>query len=325
MIPEMDRRHTVRIGGTPNALDIARRIVTRGAVQQPETDSVRVGSETREQWIDIGLLAVEPSYQRTLKPAWVDHIARHFDESLFGKPVVAERADGSFRVIDGQHRIAALRQLYPEKTVQVLCDVISVSGVEAEAKQFRARNIEIVRPTPGERFKARLAEGDPMAWTIREIVERNGFRLLLYSTGHPPEDALCHVTTLESIAIPREHGDRGRLARVPGASPWLLDQTLRIVQRSWASTKDLNMITLLGIARFMSEFARHPTFSEERLVEVLSRINPKKIERDTYFSASVSKASQMTTAARIIRDLYNKRLKPENQLPEVSDGRGERR
>lgn len=51
------------------------------------------------------------TYQRTLNPQKVKRIVREFDPSKLGVLMISERPDGRYAVIDGQHRMTALREM----------------------------------------------------------------------------------------------------------------------------------------------------------------------------------------------------------------------
>lgn len=66
--------------------------------------------EARLQWVPIASMEVSPLAQRDLNQARVDRMAADFDLEQIGTPTVSKR-DGTFFIIDGQHRIEALRQI----------------------------------------------------------------------------------------------------------------------------------------------------------------------------------------------------------------------
>ncbi len=76
----------------------------------PCAGSVTAGSAPRLQWIPIGDLIVDPSYQRPIGDngrACITQIARSFQWSYFTAVVVAALDDGKFAIIDGQRRATA--------------------------------------------------------------------------------------------------------------------------------------------------------------------------------------------------------------------------
>lgn len=72
--------------------------------------TTRVNRDARLRWVPIPEMKVSPLAQRELNAARVDHIAANFDPEQIGTPTVNLR-DGHFFIIDGQHRIAALKEI----------------------------------------------------------------------------------------------------------------------------------------------------------------------------------------------------------------------
>lgn len=284
-----------------------------------ESSPVRVGAQTTEEWIDIDRLVIDDAYQRTVKPNWVRYISRNFDPSLFGKPLVAVRSDGTYAVIDGQHRIEAVRMRFEGRSIKVLCDVSPSGTVADEAKQFRGRNIETRHPSAGERFKARLAEREPGALEIDSIVRRNGFELQLYS-GVQVEGRFQCVAAIEKLAAPGRVGlKQGTFA---SSGPALLEKVLGVVRDAWGgSTDGVGSVTLLGIGTFINRYNAHEVFDRRRLIHVLRQVSARKIERDTKDAATFFGGSNQIATARLILGEYNKRLDPKNRLPEWTDAR----
>lgn len=76
----------------------------------PKDDGRRNQREARLRWVPISLMRTSPVAQRELNQSRVDYIAANFDPEDLGTPTVSHR-DGHFYVIDGQHRVEALKQI----------------------------------------------------------------------------------------------------------------------------------------------------------------------------------------------------------------------
>ena len=61
-------------------------------------------------------------YQRPVDDREVDRLVREWDERLFD-PLAVSYRDGRYNVIDGQHRISALRKLHGGREVMIRCKV----------------------------------------------------------------------------------------------------------------------------------------------------------------------------------------------------------
>ncbi len=72
-------------------------------------------------------------YQRIVDDREVDRLVREWDERLFEPLAVSYRED-RYNVIDGQHRISAMRKLHGGREVMIRCKVYSGMTYEQEAE-----------------------------------------------------------------------------------------------------------------------------------------------------------------------------------------------
>lgn len=132
-------------------------------------------------WIDKGLIGIDPTYQRGLDEARVQRILDWFAWDSFGAVVIAPAADGRFHCTDGQHRLEAAKR-HPNVTV-VPAIIIHATGVQAEAENFVTLNKDRKNPTPLDIYWAELAAKDPEAVTASQVAERAGVTILRYLAG----------------------------------------------------------------------------------------------------------------------------------------------
>lgn len=70
--------------------------------------NTKITRQARLRWVPIAQMKVNPLAQRELNQARVDKLAANFDPEQIGTPTVNHR-DGAYYIIDGQHRIEALK------------------------------------------------------------------------------------------------------------------------------------------------------------------------------------------------------------------------
>ena len=100
---------------------------------------------------------VTGSYQRELTASRVAKIANAFNPAKLGALVVNKRADGTHAILDGQHRLAALRILgVPE----VRCILLEGLSPEEEADYFRSQNENSRALTAFDLFNAGVCAKD---------------------------------------------------------------------------------------------------------------------------------------------------------------------
>ena len=104
----------------------------------PKATTGKVERAARLKWIPLNQMKVNPLAQRDLNQARVDHLAASFDLEQIGVPTVSSR-EGSYWIIDGQHRMEALRSCgFHDEAVQ--CWVYEGLTSEMEAELFLKLN-----------------------------------------------------------------------------------------------------------------------------------------------------------------------------------------
>src|SRR5579859_4670450 len=126
------------------------------------------------QILPIALIGCDHRYQRPLSEDKVKKIAHDYDMGIAGAFDVAQRPDGSYWVIDGQHRLEAARR---KGESEVYCHVRQMADVALEAAFFYAKNSNVSSPKAIDKLRSSLMAGDPMALSLRALVEKCGFTL----------------------------------------------------------------------------------------------------------------------------------------------------
>lgn len=175
----------------------------------PNDIGKRVERDARLRWVPLGKMRVSPLAQRELNMARVEHIARTMDLEQIGTPTVNER-DGHFYIIDGQHRVEALRQWLGEEcdsqTVQCwtyvglseqdeaekflkLNDTLTVNAlskfkVGVQAERTRETDIDRIVRAQGLCVTADKVEGGVRAvGTLSRVYDREGAAALARALG----------------------------------------------------------------------------------------------------------------------------------------------
>ena len=129
-------------------------------------------------------------YQRPVEQKNVDKLIRNWNSrELY--PVIVSFRDGKFNVVDGQNRIAAMRQMAGGGDVIVPCMIYTGMTYEQEAELY-AKLDKGKRPlTPRQHTKALVESGsDAKVTEVKRLVEEVGFTWALGEpTGEPFEIA----------------------------------------------------------------------------------------------------------------------------------------
>lgn len=107
-----------------------------------------------------------------INEARVDYLLANFETNYLGIPVVSQREDGEFYIIDGQHRIAALKRWLGDewKTNKITCRVVTNLSEAQEADLFLRLN-DGLAVTAFDKFRVALHAGWPDEVHIDAIVK----------------------------------------------------------------------------------------------------------------------------------------------------------
>lgn len=206
----------------------------------------------RPDVLGLTALFVDDRYQRPLS-RFVKTIVEDFDPTLLGVLIVSERPDGRYAVVDGQTRLAALRQL---GHLNALCLVYVGLSPEQEASLFRRLQKGRRNITALESFRAAVFERDPAAVDIADIADRCGFVLEKSNVGN----AIQAVKALEETYD--RYGDE------------MVEYVLEVIAGAWefkrgkaANTNEM----LRGLAYFAD---REDSLDQAKLIRRLSIVDP---------------------------------------------------
>jgi hypothetical protein len=252
----------------------------------PDEQKIRRTTE----WCRVDELYIDQEVQRRLRPSHVRYLENAFDLDGVGVITVNERADGAKSVVDGQHRVVALKNL-DAGDWKVKCDVYHGGDVAFERRLWRRLN-KSVMSTPWEDFRSGLAYGDPECVEIAAIVGRYGFEVS-DQTG----DGRCAAVAT--------------LRRVYAAG--VLDDTFGILTASWGTTGEAANSKLVdGIAILCA--AHNGAIDRAALTTKLGKTTPAKVIADGRLFKEFNGGSVPRAIARRVQDLYN-RGRRTSQLP----------
>jgi hypothetical protein len=132
----------------------------------------------RIDYIAADAFRVDMSYQRPADEARINKLAKNWNPGGLGV-VIASYRDEKLNLLDGQHRVGALKRL-GEKTTLVPTLILEGLTVADEAEFFVLMNKNRRALMPSELFHASLAEGDEGAIEIKTVIDRYGLTLNSY-------------------------------------------------------------------------------------------------------------------------------------------------
>lgn len=279
----------------------------RAALNTPPALSPVPASENHQRkWIlDVPLEGLPPQdfqiieldkmfvddYQRLLHSDEVERIVKDFIPGKLGVLEVSEREDGRYAVIDGQHRMVALRRLGFKFA---RCNVVHGLSVQDEAYNFAHQRDNTKNLTARDRFKSSVIAGEEVSTKINYILTKNG-----YSTEAGGQGA-----RIEAVAA---------LAKVSQFYSYeVLDQVLSFTNATWpGDRKAVQREILVALAEFISRFHLSNTEMQARLGEQspdsLIRQIRQAINSATGASGkSIYGKQERFTACGVLVNSYNK-------------------
>lgn len=199
------------------------------------TNEKRIQQRGTVGFVRLGAVCIPPHAQRDFKPHKTAGILAEFDLDFFGLPVVSERR-GSYYVVDGQHRIAAIKEWLGEgwEDQRIECRIYTGLTEAEEADLFDRLNDQMA-VTAYDRFRIRVNAKREEECNIKRIVEREN---LCISRDNIP-GAIGAVNTLRRI--------------YKRANEKVLSKTLRIIRDAYGDA-GFEAIVLDGLSHMVQRY-----------------------------------------------------------------------
>lgn len=250
--------------------------------------------------LPIGMLQVG-GYQRPTNTAQVDKIAAHFDEAKLGLPIVSER-DGQYHLLDGAHRVAALRKI---GYTHAKCLVLTGLSYQDEAEYFRTQNQNSRPLTRYNQYKAGLESGNEQCVQIDRIAHVNGFNVGMSYKNFNSIAAIHALTTICSV-----YGYD------------TLEKTLGLLRATW---EGINNVTrrefLVGTAEFVHRFGT-AQFAERMKFRSIAEIWQDYLAESSHSNRNSSDPAMRKAFCHVLIRHYNRGLSANSKKRLVMEERG---
>lgn len=199
--------------------------------------------------VKIADMKVHETCQRKERPGWVRYLLEKWDFNEFGHPVVNWR-DGHYFIIDGQHRIAALKAAgFTEETVE--CVVFENLTDEQMAAMFLRLN-------------------------DRKSVARFDKFIIAVEANWPAESAVMRMVLSNKLKVGRS-ATRGTIAAVHSLmkahryGDTVLAQTLRTLRDAFESAPEgFDGVLIEGLSMVYNRYNGHT--NEAQMVKALGNV-----------------------------------------------------
>jgi hypothetical protein len=198
-------------------------------------------------------MKVNPAAQRDFKQSWANEILTNFDIDDFGTPEISFRG-GNYYIVDGQHRIDALKRWNGPGWEEVAIECAIWTGLDeaGEARLFR-RIQKRLKVDAFQDFKTAITAREPIQCDIKNIVETEN----LVISRQDIKGAISAVGTL--MKVYKRDG------------PEALRRALRIARDSFGDA-GLDSAVIDGFGLLCNRY-NNGQLNEKAAIEALARIN----------------------------------------------------
>ena len=170
---------------------------------------------TPTKQVSVSQMGINIAYAREINAVNMRKIMTNFNLEALGEPIICDVREENpkvpYEIIDGNHRVNVIRDLFGE-TTKVKCTVLPYMPLEQRAELFRTLNEDRKQMTKLEIFKSKLVLGDQDALNIHSICQAVGVNIAgIDGTGFPTstgitfsEDAYRHGTLSYVLRVVKE-------------------------------------------------------------------------------------------------------------------------
>lgn len=202
--------------------------------------------------VAVALLQVDPLAQRMLNDRRAKGIFANFVPEVGGSIVVSLRADGSYWIIDGQHR----KRVYDLAGItHIVCEVHEGLSLQDGATLFLILNRESAKPNASDEYTVGLHAGLPLFTETEKALQTHGLKIDNAATG----DKIAAVAGILKVTD------------LYGADT--LDRALAVAEKAWGrSAKTWDGMLIGGLGKLLFS---HPQVVDKELATKLSKYVPQ--------------------------------------------------
>ena len=167
---------------------------------------------TPTRQVSVNQMGVNSTYGREIDAPNLRQIIANFSLEALGEITICDVREENpkvpYEIIDGNHRVHAIRSVFGE-TTKVKCKILSYMSLEKRAELYNILNFKRKQPTKLQGFKAKIVMRDQDALNIHSICQAVGVNIAgIDGTGFPTSNG---ITFLESSY---RHGTLSYVLRV---------------------------------------------------------------------------------------------------------------
>ena len=258
---------------------------------------VEYGKPGTERTLFTGRLTSGLPYQRPVDEREVNRLIREWDDRLLD-PLVVSFRDGKFNVVDGQHRVAAMRKMNGGKEVMVPCTIYSGLTYEQEADLCYKLDKAKKRLTLAQATNALAESGtDADIRTVKSLIEANGFVWALNRRTRSANE----IGSIRALMKSWRALGNDEFSRM-----------LVLLRCAWGGNPDsLTSFIFSGMTIFLKAYGAE--IDDRLFIRQLSKVEPDEIVRRGKLDFSTT--NNGLRYARVILEKYNNQRKNAKKLP----------
>jgi hypothetical protein len=254
----------------------------------------RVTRTARLAWVPLSEMKVAEAAQRDYRPYRVKELITDFNPEQMGYPTVSHRQDGSWHVIDGQHRIRALQEWLGGdghwESQHIQCQVYDNLSLQEEAEMFLLLN-DVLSVSTYDKFMIGVTAGRPMENEVMKIVESHHLAISRSKKEHG--DVLGTIQAVSALTKTYERG-----------GPEALGRTIRVAWEAYGQA-GMDSLILSGLGLLVS---RHPQVDDMDLAAKLRhKLGPVPLNMSANEIHARMRTSKENCVAAAAVQLYNKK------------------
>lgn len=261
------------------------------------------------EYTNPGVLRVLPTsklisglgYQRPVVASEVKRLVEKWDNNLLD-PLTVSFRDGHFYVVDGQHRVSALREI-SDGDVLVLCRIYTGLTYEQEAELCVKLDRAKKRMSLAQSTHALLESGaDPRLKQINRLLNFEGFTWALGKKRGGDYE----ITITQAVISAYELLGSAAFSRMM----WLFENTWH------GDPSSLCAVMFAGMALFVKTY--EPVMNDHTFVQRLSVVSPEEIIRRS--KSDFSTNSNSLRCAKVLWNKYNSGRRGDRKLQYLFKG-----
>jgi hypothetical protein len=251
---------------------------------------------SKQKKINIQVLHAGLYFQKEPNKTRVNQIATNFDWNIF-QPLDVSYRDGKYNVVNGQHRLSAMKQRFGEDSqIQVPCCVRDGLSRKAEMDLFVDLATKSRKVSCMELFKAQYADGlgDDDVVNMYNIV--NNTKVL--TIDWKENKGMGRITAIQTIfGVYEDLNDK-------------FEEYIDILHKTWkGDTKYLQVPILKGLCEFVKRYEGE--YDSKTFIKKLSQYSPEDIIREG--KSDLTSKTEIGVGKSIFNK-YNKGLKEKSRL-----------